>query len=197
VLVRIAANGRLTEYRAAVVVSRQHVVQPPCVAIPVLQAAVVSGKIKLTPSLQVPSGETLSVIWRIDNVRSDPGSPVSFTLDPGRYVLRLTASRPLTARFYSQQRFDPTTTLNVESLRLASNRTFDVNTGAETTTNLNAFGQHIFTGNTLAPTDRWTLELPLDQNPSAVSVSSSDVRQLDLSELSDVILALEYTTREG
>jgi hypothetical protein len=197
VLVRIAANGRLTEYRAAVVVSRQHVVQPPCVAIPVLQAAVVSGKIKLTPSLQVPSGETLSVIWRIDNVRSDPGSPVSFTLDPGRYVLRLTASRPLTARFYSQQRFDPTTTLNVESLRLATNRTFDVNTGAETTTNLNAFGQHIFTGNTLAPTDRWTLELPLDQNPSAVSVSSSDVRQLDLSELSDVILALEYTTREG
>ena len=45
--------------------------------------------------------------------------------------------------------------------------------------------------------DRWTLELPLDQNPSAVSVSSSDARQLDLSELSDVFLALEYTAREG
>jgi hypothetical protein len=197
VLVRIAANGRLTEYRAAVVVSRQHAVQPPCIGIPVLQTSVVSGKIKLVPSLQVPSGETLSVVWRIDNVRSDPGSsPLSFTLDPGRYVLRLTASRPLTARFYSQQRFDPAATLDVQNLRLATNRTFDVNTGAETTTNLNDFGQHIFTGNTLAPTDRWTLELPPDQNPSTVSVSSSDVRQVDLSELSDVILALEYTARD-
>ena len=43
---------------------------------------------------------------------------------------------------------------------------------------------------------RSMLELPLDQNPSTVSVSSSDVRQLDLSELSDVILALEYTARD-
>ena len=197
VLVRIAVNGRLTEYRAAVVVSRQHTVRPPCIAVPALQTTVVGGAIKLEPSLQAPPGETLSVIWRIDNVRPDPGSnPVSFTLEPGRYVLRFTASRPLAARFYSQQRFDPTATLEIQSLRLATNRTFDLDTGAETTTSLNVFGQHIFVSNILAPTDRWTLELPLDDNVSVVSVSSTDVKQPDLSELSDVVLALEYAVRD-
>jgi len=150
------------------------------------------------PSLQVPSGETLSVIFRIENVQADPGSdPVSFTLGPGRYVLRFIASRPLNARFYSQQRFDPVTILAVQSLRLATNRTFDLDTGAETATDLNAFGQHIFNSDVIAPTDRWTLELPIDQNAAIVSVTSSDVKQLDLSELSDVVLALEYTARDA
>lgn len=197
VLVRIAHNGRLTEYRAAVVVSRQHAVLPPCIAVPVLQTTVAGSEIKLVPSLQAPSGETLSVIWRIDNVRSDPGSnPLSFTLKPGRYVLRFIASRRLTVRFHSQQRFEPAQTFEIENLRLATNRTFDLDTGTETTTNLNAFGQHIFTANTLAPTDRWTLELPLDENDSLVTVSSNDLKQTDLSELSDVALAIEYTVQD-
>src|ERR1043165_2340790 len=196
VLVRIAANGRLTEYRAAVVVSRQHAVQPPCIAVPSLPSTLVNGK--LVPSLQVPSGETLSVIWRVENVQPDPNSdPISFTLEPGRYVLQFIASRPLNIRFYSQQRFDPVTLLEVRNLRLATNRTFNLDTGAETTTSLNAFGQHVFNSGVIAPTDRWTLELPSDQNPGAVSVTSSDVEQLDLSELSDVVLALEYTARDG
>jgi hypothetical protein len=192
VLVRIAANGRLTEYRAAVVVSRQHAVQPPCIARPVLQTTVSAGKIKLTPSLQ-PSGEVLAQTWRIDNKQPDAGSdPVSFTLTPGRYVLRLLAMRPLSARFYSQQRFNPASPLSMNGLRLVTNRTFNLDTGAETTTNLNAFGQHLFAQGPLAPTDRWTLELPLSDNPAAVSVTSADVKQHDLSELSDAVLALEY-----
>ena len=197
VIVRIAANGRLTEYRAAVVVSRQHTVLPPCIAIPALQTTVVDGKVKIEPALQVPSGETLFVVWRIENQQADPNSdPVTFTLNPGRYVLRFTAIRPLTARFYSQQRFDPTTPINMEGLRLATNRTFD-ETGAETTTNLNAFGQHVFDTNVLAPTDRWTLELPMDDNASIVSVSSTDVKQFDLSELTDVVMALEYEIQDA
>src|SRR5690606_20323528 len=48
VLVRIAADGRLTEYRADVVVSRDHAVLPPCIALPVLQTAVSGGKVVLT-----------------------------------------------------------------------------------------------------------------------------------------------------
>jgi hypothetical protein len=63
VLVRIAADGRVTEYRAAVVVSRQHTLPPPCIALPVLQTAVVGGRIKVQPSIQVPSGESLHVTW--------------------------------------------------------------------------------------------------------------------------------------
>ncbi|HEX2269606.1 MAG TPA: hypothetical protein VHH35_08730 [Pyrinomonadaceae bacterium] len=197
VLVRIATNGRLTEYRAAVIVSRQHAVQSPCIGIPSIQATVAGGKIKLEPSLQVPAEETLSVVWRIDGQQADAGSdPVTFTVDPGRYVLRFSAIRPLTARFYSQQRFDPAAELEIKSLRLATNRVFDLETGAETTTTPNAFAQHIFRSDVLAPTDRWTLELPLDDNPSLLSVTSTDVKQIDLSDLSDVVLALEYEVRD-
>jgi len=192
VLIRIVANERLTEYRAAVVVSLQHTVAPPCVAVPDLQTTVNAGKIVLQPSLQSPSGEALSVIWRIDGREADSGSdPVTFTLDPGRYVLRFIAVRPLNARFYSQQRFDLTTLVALDGLRAATNRTFDTD-GTETTQNLNAFGQHVFGAGMLSPLDRWTFELSLDDNPGAVSVSSADARRLDLSELADVFLALEY-----
>jgi hypothetical protein len=197
VLIRIVVNGRLTEYRAAVVVSREHAVQPPCIAIPTLQTAVTAGKIVLQPSIQPPPGESLSVTWLVDNRRPDTGSdPATFTLDPGRYVLRFSAIRPLTGRFYSQQRYVPGIQLPLTALRLATNRTFDLATGVETTTNLNAFGQHVFGLGALSPTDRWTFELPLDDNLCAVSVSSTDMKQYDLSELSDAVLALEYEIRD-
>ncbi len=197
VTIRIVVNGRLTEYGAAVVVSRQHSVLPPCVAVPSLQTSVASGKIILQPSLQTPSGETLSVTWNLDNRKPDAGSdPVTFSVDPGRYVLRFSAIRPLTARFYSQQRYAPTTPLPLNGLLLATNRTFDLDTEAETTANPNAFAQHVFGQGSIVPTDRWTLELPLDDNPSAVSVSSADVKQHDLGELADAVLALEYVVRD-
>jgi hypothetical protein len=197
VRVRIAANGRLTEYRAAVVVSRQQIVLPPCIAIPVLQPTVVGGKARIQPALQGPSGESLAVIWRIDGEAPDSGGdPVTFTLDPGRYVLRFYAIRPLKARFYGQQRYDPVTPLALDGLHLATNRTFDVTTGNETTASVNTFGQHVFGGATLSPIDRWTLQLPLDDNPGLVSVSSIDIKQYDLGELADVFLTLEYKVKD-
>lgn len=201
VRIRIARAGRLTEYRAAVVVSRQHTVLPPCIVIPQLPTtAAPDNTFKLRPSLQPQPAEPLSVTWRIDNHEPDAGSdPVTFTLGPGRYVLRFSAIRPLKARFYSQQRYTPTAPLMLKGLHLATNRTFDVTTGAETTSNLNAFGQHVFGPSpsaTLSPIDRWTLELPLEDNPCVVSVSSTDMKQHDLGELADVFLALEYKIKD-
>ncbi len=193
VLVRIAADGRLTEYRADVVVSRDHAVLAPCVALPVLQTAVSGGKVVLTPSLQVPSGEALTAVWQMDHVLSDdaPG-PVRFTLDPGRYVLRLRALRPLTARFHSRQRHLPSVTLPAEGLFLTTNREFDEVTGNELPTTANGFTQHVFGGGPVSPVDRWTLELNLGDNPQFASVTTQDALQFELGELSDVFLALEF-----
>jgi hypothetical protein len=165
-----------------------------------LQAtAAPDNKFKLRPSFQPQPTESLSVTWRIDNQEPDEGSgAITFTLDPGRYVLRFSAIRPLKARFYSQQRYAPTAPLPLKGLHLATNRTFDVE-GNPTTATLNAFGQHVFgpgPSTTLSPIDRWTLELPLDDNPCAVSVSSTDVKQHDLGELADAFLALEYKTKD-
>jgi hypothetical protein len=81
----------------------------------------------------------------------------------------------------------------MDGLRLATNRTFDVSTGNDTTQTLNALGQALFGGGaTPSPIDRWTLELPLDANPCLASVSSLDTLQHDLGELADVLLALEF-----
>lgn len=195
VLIRIAANGRLTEYRAAIVVSRQQTVLPPCIATPSLAATPAGDQIKIQPSLQTAPGDSLSVSWAIDNLSADPGAgPVTFTLEKNRrYVLRFSAVRPLSARFYGRQRYNVTTPLSMDGLRLATNRTFDVSTGNDTTQTLNALGQALFGGGaTPSPIDRWTLELPLDANPCLASVSSLDTLQHDLGELADVLLALEF-----
>ena len=45
---------------------------------------------------------------------------------------------------------------------------------------------------TLAPFDRWRLELPLADNPWFTTVSSSDVAEFDSSELADAVLGLEF-----
>lgn len=197
VLIRLAANGRLTEYRAAVVVSRQVAVLPPCIAVPSVQATVAGAKIVLQPSLQAAGGEALGVRWQMDRVPADAGSnPVTFTVEPGRYVLRFTAIRPLQVRFYSQQRHVPSVSITMDELHIASNRTFDPTTGVETTTAPNAFAQHVFGGATLSPIDRWSLELPLQDNPSLRSVTPADTLQYDLTEVGDAFLALEYRRPE-
>src|SRR3569623_1917 len=186
VLIAIASAGRLTEYRAAVVVSRTIAVKPPCIAIPALAATVAGTDITVQASLDAPT-EPLSVRWRLDG-ESGPGP---FTVRPGRHVLDMIAVRPLVARVYSLQRYAPEVALPMEPLQLATNRTFDVATGDETTTALNAFGQHVFEPVPLVPFDRWTLELRADDTPHTISVPANDVVQRDLRELADIYLALE------
>jgi hypothetical protein len=197
VSIRIADDERLTEYRASVVVSRLHSVEPPCVALPLLQTNVAGGEITLQPSLQVPSGELLIARWQMDHQEADAGSdPVTFTVAPGRYVLRLLAVRPLTCRFHSSQRHVPTEQLDLNGLRIVTNRTFD-DSGTETTATPNAFTSHVFDSGLLSPIDRWSLELPLDDNPCLVSVSQADARIHQMDELSDGFLALEYAVRNA
>ena len=197
VLIRVAFQERLTEYRAAVVVSTQHAVAPPVIARPQLSATAEASGIRVVPSLSVSSGESLGVSWRIDGHAPELGTvPASFLLQPGRHVLQFSATRPLVARFFSQQRFDPVTPVQLDRLHVASNRTFDPDTGAENTVGLNPFGQHIFGSATLSPADRWTFQLPLDDNPSLVGVTGADTRGHDLGELSDVVLTLEYAVSD-
>jgi len=67
-------------------------------------------------------------------------------------------------------------------------------TGAETTTSPNAFSTQLFgNGNVVvSPVDRWTLELPLAENPWFMSVSRTDIAEFDGGELADAILSLEF-----
>ena len=205
VTMRIVSAGHLVEYRGAVVVSRQHEVLPPLIAVPRLRTVLEDGKIKVMPSLQPPVDQSLSVKWRVDNLSPDNRSgPVTFSLDPPtalegakRHTLRFTAVRQLKGLFYSQQRHATAAPVRLDGLHLATNRTFDPTSGAETTTSPNPFTQHVFGSGTLSPIDRWTFELPMEDNPCLVSVSLTDVKQYDLSELADAALSLEYEVSDA
>src|SRR5206468_202354 len=65
--------------------------------------------------------------------RSNSG-PVSLNLAPGSYVLDFLATRKVSARFYSKQRYLPTETVELYRGGISTNRTFDLTSGTETTT---------------------------------------------------------------
>jgi hypothetical protein len=195
VLTRISQNGQLFEYRSAVVVSANQTVSAPVIVAPVLSVgALAGGTVPLTISL--PAGLTdISLDCRIGGVPkfADSGSVV-FDLKPGSYVLNFLAVRKLSARFYSKQRYLPISPVALSRGRVSTNRTFDLATGVNTTTSPNAFSTQLF-GNgtvTLSPVDRWTLELPLADNPWFTTVSPSDIAEFDGGELADAILSLEF-----
>jgi hypothetical protein len=198
VTTRLVQDSRLFEYRSAVVVSANHPVTPPLAIAPVFSASPIERDGKVTLTVSPPSGMTdIGLDCSVGTVpaRSDTG-PVTLRLEPGTYVLDFRATRKLPARFYGKQRYLPDAPISLNRSRIATNRTFDVATGAETTTSLNAFGTQLFrNGNaavTLSPVDRWTLELPQADNPWFTTVSPSDVAEFDGGELADAILSLEF-----
>jgi hypothetical protein len=99
----------------------------------------------------------------------------------------------------SRSRPDPADQISLYRGRIATNRTFDLTTGVETSTSLNTFSTQLFKdGNvtvTLSPVDRWTLELSPSDNPWLMTVSPSDVAEFDGGELADAILGLEFMGR--
>jgi hypothetical protein len=129
--------------------------------------------------------------------RADTGA-ATLNLKPGSYALDFLATRKLSARFYSKQCYQPATAINLYRERIATNRTFDAATGADTTVSPNGFTTQLFgSGNALvSPVDRWTLELPLAENPWFMKVSASDIAEFDGGELADAILSLEFLSTQ-
>jgi hypothetical protein len=198
VLARLVQDHTLVEYRNAVVVSMAHTAVVPLAVTPVFAASPAAADGTVTLTVSTPPGVAdVSLDCSIGTVRSraDTG-PATLKLTPGTYTLDFLATRKLSARFYSRQRYLPDDPVALYRGRIATNRTFDVKTGAETTTTLNAFGTRLFKNGaataTLSPVDRWTLELPLSENPWFATVSSSDVATFDGGELADAILSLEF-----
>jgi hypothetical protein len=195
-LVRLSKNGTLVEYRGAIVVSTNNAVITPLIVAPVLSAGAVlpNGTVPLTVALPAAATDvSLACSAGGERGSADSGTAV-LNLKPGFYELDFLATRKLSARFYGKQRYLPEDDVDLYRDRIATNRTFDPTTGAETTTSPNAFSTQLF-GNgsvVLSPVDRWTLELPLADNPWFMSVSPSDIAEFDGGELADAILSLEF-----
>jgi hypothetical protein len=194
VLARLVKDGRLAEYRSAVVVSAGHQVQAPLIVAPTFAASAASGgEVTLTVALPNGAGD-VSLDCAAAGARgwAHSGS-ATLRVKPGRHVLTLLATRKLSARFYGRQCYDPAAPVGLSRGRIATNRTFD-GANAETTAAPNAFTARVFGSGSgvVSPVDRWTLELPLAENPWLLTVSPSDVARFDGSELSDAVLSLEF-----
>ena len=204
--------GRLSEYRSAVYVSENHAASPPLIAVPTIAAATpipASGPIDLTVKLVTAALTGVAIDCAIGKVRAfaasgpltlkgiERGTPGK----PNRVVLSFLATRNLSARLYSKQRFLPAEAVSMSRLRISTNRTFAVGGDTETTTTPNPFTKHVFGAipaqTIISPSDRWTLELPVAENPWFVGVSSSDVTEFDGSELDDAVLSLEYLVQSS
>jgi hypothetical protein len=205
VILRIVNDGHLSEFRADVVVSRLHSphLRSPVTAIPTLQVITgadpgftrIEGKVNTSATDPVIAG------WRVAKLPSQKGNQVTFDLKEGDYTLSFTAVRPLKGCVYSRQRFFPNAGFEFNGLSLSSNRRFDLDgnesTGTGTNPPANAFTTHLFDNAALSPIDEWTVEIPFSGNDFLRSVSATDVEQYDLSEIADVVLALEYETTLG
>jgi hypothetical protein len=189
VVTRLAKDGKLVEYRGAVVVSENHPVVAPLIVTPAFSAGPLLPDRTIAVTVLPPQGATgISIDCSAGKVRgwADTG-PATLNLEPGTHVLDFLATRKLSARFYSKQRYLPAVPFILNRQRISTNRTTP-----------NDFTAQLFgNGNiTISPTDRWTLELPLAENPWFTSVSPSDVAEFDGSELSDAVLSLEFSTSQ-
>ena len=196
---RLVKNQNLFEYRSAVVVSANHSVVGPLIVTPVFSASGVGEDGTAAVTVAAPDLAEVSLDCSAGAVRGRANSgSVTLNLTPGSYVLDFVATRKLSARFYSKQRYLPTETVELYRGRISTNRTFDLATGAETTTSPNVLSTQLFgNGNVvLSPVDRWTLELPLADNPWFMSVSPSDIAEFDGGELADAILSLEFLSTQ-
>lgn len=207
VSLQVVRNGRLSEFRGDVVVSRLHAehLSPPVTAFPTLTRAtgidVPDGHTRVVGTVNATVDDPVIANWRVGDQRGMKGNSATFDLKSGDYTLFFVAVRMLKARVFSQQRHLPRQVFDFNGLSLASNRRFDLS-GTETTgvgdnPPANPVAAHLFAEGALSPVDEWTVEVPLADNACLRSVSAMDVEQYGLAEIQDVVLALEYETTPG
>jgi hypothetical protein len=200
VRLRILKNGRLAEFSGRLGVSREHELVPPLTAVPKLSVSTVEGsgadlRVTVVGGVETPGGgPPITAIWKISTeVEVHRGTSAEFKeLKPGSYILTFTALRLLKARIYGNQRHGPEEVFTLDGLSIATNRVFNAATGAEETETPNDLAAHLFDAGPILPVDTWTVELSLEDNPFLRSVTQSDVEEIDVSEIADAVLSLEY-----
>jgi Tc toxin complex TcA C-terminal TcB-binding domain/PKD domain/Putative peptidoglycan binding domain len=204
VSLRVVRNGRLSEFRADVVLSRSHTdrLRSPVTAFPTLTretgAGIPEGHTRVVGMANTPADDPVIANWRVGAHGSTRGNRATFDLKPGDYTLVFVAVRALKGRLYCRQRHRTGPVFEFNGLSLASNRRFDPN-GTETTGSgqnppANPVAKHLFAEGALSPADEWTIELPLSDNAFLRSVGTTDAEQYSLAEIQDVVLGFEYET---
>jgi len=196
----ITSSNRLAEYRTRVTVSEQYTVSPPLTVYPILAAiaGAPAGQTRVRITTPAPAG-TVDLVGRIEGLQGAIRGATLLEFDLARnrtYTLLVSMIRPLAGRFYGQQRYLPNQVATLNGLRTLTNREFD-NAGNEINTgNRNALATQLFAAGPLSALDSWTLGLPIAGNPFLQTVSRGDDPEINLAEIDDAVLVLEYETTD-
>jgi hypothetical protein len=193
---RCVQNDSLAEFRVAVAVSRNLKLGDPLIISPRLAFDPVAKAITLGTGGAVALAGRL--MWRVGDLVAE-GNTASFKLKPGNYVVEFAAVRRLNCRVYSSQRFfNSAAVLLLRGLSIATNRTFDLNgietngTGTPPLPPRNVLAKRLFDNGAISPEDDWTFELIPEEILGVPAGTAIAAEELDLSDLQDVALSMEY-----
>jgi hypothetical protein len=198
---RCVRNETLSEFRFAVVVSRSKALGEPLF--------ITVNRISVTPekTIRFDAGGAVQqagrILWHVGH-RSAEGNNATFPLKPGNYTLELAAVRKLNFRSYCGQRFVAgLAPLPLTGLGATTNRIFDLDgletngTGTPPLPARNPFAKRLFDKGAIAPHDDWTFELIPEEILGVPAGAATSAERLDLTEIADVVLSMEYDSTPG
>ena len=199
---RCVKNGSLSEFRVSVVVSRdQKLGDPLIVHLPGVNFDTTARTITITTGGAVLQAGR--ILWRVGDLTAE-GNSATFALKPGNYTLEFAAVRSLNFKAYSAQRYvNDLTPLSLRGLNATTNRTFDqdgVETNGTGTPQLparNELAKRLFNSGEISPADDWSFELIPQEILGVPDGTAIGAEELDLSEIQDVVLSMEYEVTAG
>lgn len=197
VTLRAVMSGQLYEYTAKVFVSPNEDLTSPLTPALTLTAKPMPGvssdhfQLEIDPGL--PSGVRASFYVKASEVHANGRSSCSLTLPKDiECNLSCLVIRDLYVQFSSAQCYEPLSSdLTLLGLIASTNRRFNEQ-GVLTPGTLNDLGNRVFGNGEHSPIDNWQMTLTGASNPFLKFVDSSGQEALDLSEIEDAVLALEY-----
>ncbi|MEW6517223.1 MAG: PKD domain-containing protein [candidate division FCPU426 bacterium] len=200
VTLRAAAGGRLYTYTARLAVAADRDLAPPLthqmtivLAPPQRQPGPGSGVVCFRVDAALPAGaQALLMVTANGRVYRGSGSCYVYLPEGQETEMRCTVVRELQVEFSGTQCFNPAApAVAVAGLRAATNRQFD-DQGALQPGALNAWGTRVFSGGECSPLDVWRADVTPAANPFLQVVDEWGRETLDLAELADAVLSLEY-----
>jgi hypothetical protein len=198
---RCVQNDSLSEFRISVVVSRNQKLGDPLIVWPRVTFDTTAKTITATTGGAVQQAGRM--LWRVGGLSAE-GNSATFTLKPGNYILDFAAVRKLNFRAYSTQRYvNGAAPLPLQGLSATTNRTFDENgketngTGTSPLPARNELAKRLFDKGAISPEDDWIFELIPEEILGVPAGTAIDAEELDLSEIEDVVLSMEYDITPG
>lgn len=197
VTLRAAAAGQLYEYTAKVSVSRDEDLSLPLTPTLTLTSEPMPGlspdQFLLKIDLGLPLGDQAALYVKSAGLRAGGTSSCSLTLPKDTECdVQCMAIRSLAVQFSSAQCYNTSAAhLSLPGLKVATNREFDEQ-GVLKPGTLNSFASRVFGNGEHSPVDNWQITITAADNPFLKSVDSAGREAVDLSEIEDAVLGLEY-----